>query len=153
MSQDLIAFVESLNIEGRRYFIKRCLAHATAAAEEIGETPMEPKHYFSKGVYARELFIPKGTLVVGKIHRHQNLNILSSGDLTVISIEGVQRVKPPFTVVSPPGVQRVVYAHEDSIWTTIHGTDEKDVQKIEDEFIVKSYEELEMKENLCLGHS
>ena len=44
------------------------------------------KHYFSPKdekygccTYAREMFIPKGTLIIGKIHRHQHLNIISKG--------------------------------------------------------------------------
>lgn len=109
--------------------------------ENLGiEIPL--KHHFSKDVYAREIFIPKGTFLVGKIHKFENLNILSSGELSIISIEGCARVKAPFTVVSPAGVKRLAYAHEDSVWTTIHGTNEKDVEKIEDQFIAKSYEEI-----------
>lgn len=99
-------------------------------------------HRFSKGVYAREMFIPKGAFVVGKIHKYQNLNILSKGDLSVLSVDGIMRVKAPFAVVSDPGVKRAVYAHEDCIWTTIHGTDETDVDKIEEIFIAKSYEDV-----------
>jgi hypothetical protein len=46
-------------------------------------------------------------------------------------------------VVSPPGVKRLAYAHEESIWATIHGTDETDVDKIEEQFIAKDYSEVE----------
>ena len=115
-------------------------------------------HYFSKDVYAREVKIPAGTIVVGKIHKFENLNILSKGDISLLSIDGVQRVQAPFTVVSSPSVKRVAYTHTDCVWTTIHGTDERDVDKIEEKFIAKSYEEIEEKlidlvkeEKLCLG--
>lgn len=99
------------------------------------------KHYFSKGVYARELFIPKGTVLTGEIHKHENLNIMSKGDLSVLTEDGVIRVQAPFTIVSPPGTKRAAYAHEDTIWTTIHGTDSKDVDEIKQEFIASSYQE------------
>lgn len=99
-------------------------------------------HHFSKGVYAREIFIPKGSFIVGKIHKFENLNILSRGDISILSIDGVIRAKAPYTVVSSPGVKRVAYAHEDCVWTTIHGTEEKDVEKIEEIFIAKSYEDV-----------
>lgn len=101
-------------------------------------------HHFSKGVYAREIFIPKGALIVGKIHKHENLNIVSRGEISFISIDGAKRVKAPYTVVSSPGVKRIGYAHEDTVWTSIHGTDEKDVNKIEEEFIAKDYGEVEV---------
>lgn len=99
------------------------------------------RHFFSQGVYARELFIPKGTLLTGQIHKYQQLNIMSQGEMSVLTEDGVVRVKAPFTIVSPPGTKRIAYAHEDSVWTTIHGTDETDLEKIEAHFIAKSDEE------------
>ena len=99
------------------------------------------KHYFSQGVYARELFIPKGTLLTGKIHKYQQLNIMSQGDLSVLTEDGIKRVQAPFTIVPPPGTKRIAYAHEDTVWTTIHGTDETDVDLIEAHFIAQSEEE------------
>lgn len=97
-------------------------------------------HHFSKGVYAREIFIPAGTVLTGEIHKHENLNILSKGDISVRMDDGsIVRVQAPFTTVSPPGTKRAAYAHTDCVWTTIHGTDERDVDKIKNEFIATSY--------------
>lgn len=98
-------------------------------------------HHFSQGVYARELFIPKGTVLTGKIHKYHQLNIMSKGDLSVLTDEGIKRVQAPFTIVSPPGTKRIAYAHEDTVWTTIHGTDETDLDKIEAHFIAQSEQE------------
>lgn len=115
------------------------------------------RHFFSQGVYARELFIPKGTLLTGQIHKFQQLNIMSQGEMSVLTEEGVVRVKAPFTIVSPPGTKRIAFAHEDTVWTTIHGTDETDLEKIEAHFIAKTDDEFrvfieQVKENaLCHG--
>jgi quercetin dioxygenase-like cupin family protein len=98
-------------------------------------------NHFSKGVYARELFIPKGTVLTGKIHKEENLNIITKGDISVLTEEGVKRVKAGAVIVSPPGTKRAGYAHEDTIWITIHGTEERDVDKIEQLFIAQTYEE------------
>lgn len=95
-------------------------------------------HHFAKGVYGRELFIPKGTVLTGKIHKHANLNVLVCGDLSVLTEAGIVRVRPPFITVSPAGTKRIAYAHEDSIWLTVHGTDETDVGRIEEQFIAQS---------------
>ena len=104
---------------------------------DLYELPV--KHHFSQGVYGREMFIPKGTIVTGHIHKYTQLNVLVSGDLSVLTEEGVKRVKPPFVVVSPPGTKRVAYAHEDSIWLTVHSVgDETDIEKIESKFIAKN---------------
>jgi quercetin dioxygenase-like cupin family protein len=95
------------------------------------------KHYFSQGVYAREITIPKDCILTGKIHKYTQLNILSKGEMTVVTENGTVRVKAPFTIVSPPGTKRAAIAHEECVWTTIHGTDETDVEKIEKIFIAK----------------
>lgn len=101
---------------------------------------VELKHvdYFSKGVYARELHIPAGVTLTGKIHKYRNLNILSKGKMTVSMEEGMKTIEAPFTVVSPPGTKRVAYAHTDCVWTTIHGTEHEDVDLIESEFTANS---------------
>lgn len=112
-----------------------------AMLRECEPIEMPVKHYFSQGVYARELFIPKGTVLTGKIHKHAQLNIMSKGDLSVLTEDGIKRVKAPFAVVSPPGTKRVAYAHEDTVWTTIHGTDETDLEKIEAHFIAQNEQE------------
>jgi len=93
--------------------------------------------YFSDGVYARELFIPRGTVLTGKIHKKVNLNVMISGELLVSTEAGLQRVRAPFVVVSPAGTKRVAYAVEDTRWLTIHGTHETDVAAIERQFIAQ----------------
>lgn len=102
---------------------------------------IKPVHYFAKGLYAREIFIPKGVLLTGKIHRTEHLNIISKGDISVVTEEGTKRIKAPFTMISQPGTKRVGYAHEDTVWTTIHATGETDIDKIEHELIAPTYED------------
>ena len=103
------------------------------------EIPM--RHYFSPGVYAREITIPAGTLLTGRIHKYEQLNILSSGEISVLTEEGMKRVKAPFTIVSPAGTKRIAYAHTECVWTTILGTDETDPDKIEQLFTVATERE------------
>lgn len=117
------------------------------------------QHYFSKDVYAREMTLAEGSLIVGKIHKFENLNILSKGEVSVLSIDGVIKLKAPATFVGSIGAKRLIYAHTDVVWTTIHGTSETDVEKIEEKFIAKTYEEIEnsnlitnkQEEMKCLG--
>lgn len=101
------------------------------------------KHHFSHGIYGREMFLPKGSLIVGKIHKLKNFNIISQGDVSFFSIDGADRVQAPHSFVGSPGAKRVIYAHEDTVWTTIHGTDETDLDKIEELFIAKDYHEVD----------
>jgi quercetin dioxygenase-like cupin family protein len=109
--------------------------------QDLGEVELPVTHHFSEGVYARELFIPKGTVLTGKIHKFTNLNILIEGELSVSTDTGIKRVKAPFLVVSPPGTKRVAYAHEDSRWLTVHGTTETDLDVIEQAFVAQDEQE------------
>lgn len=124
-------------------------------AEEKVKSTLEDctlTHYFSPKdekygccTYAREMFIPKGTLIIGKIHRHQHLNFISKGKVKVVTEFGTKYLEAPCTFVSEVGLKRAVYAEEDTIWTTVHLTQfesEKDLEKIEQEVISPSYEDM-----------
>jgi hypothetical protein len=99
----------------------------------------DTRHHFAGGVYAREIRIPKGATLVGKIHKFEHINIISQGDISVVTDEGIKRIKAPATIVSPPGVKRVGYAHEDTIWTTIHATQETNPDIIEQQVIAPTF--------------
>jgi hypothetical protein len=100
------------------------------------QVPIEPVHRFADGLYAREITIPAGTLLVGKIHKTRHLNLVSAGEIVVWSAgEPVRRVRAPFAFVAEPGARRVGYALEDTVWTTVHATSETDLEKLEAELI------------------
>ena len=101
------------------------------------------KHTFAPGVYGREMHIPAGHVVVGKLHKHSLLNILIKGKVTVITEqEGIKEYNAGDVFSSPIGTKRLLVTHEDTVWVGIHPTDETDLDKIEAEFIAKSYTEL-----------
>lgn len=107
------------------------------------QVEIEPVHYFAHGVYAREITIPAGTLLTGKIHRQSQINIISKGHISIRTEEGVIDVHAPATVVSPPGTKRIGYAHTETVWTTISGTEETDVDKLEHLLIAPTFEDYE----------
>ena len=114
---------------------------AEAWMKQQPQLELKTINYFSYGVYARELHIPEGTILTGEIHKFENLNILSKGRISVLTEEGIKEVEAPFTIVSPSGTKRIAYAHTYCIWTTIHGTFEKNVDRIRQQFIAASEEE------------
>jgi len=114
---------------------------AEAFMREQPQVEIPVKHYFSQGVYAREITIPAGVILTGDIHKFTQLNILSKGRMQVYTEEGIREVEAPFTVVSPPGTKRIAHTLTECVWTTIHGTDETDVSEIEKVFIAKSENE------------
>jgi quercetin dioxygenase-like cupin family protein len=111
----------------------------------LGSEDFVTRHHFAEGSYGREIELPAGTIVVGKIHRHSHVNVVSKGRCLVATEDGVIEISAPYTFVSQPGTKRIVCAVEDTIWTTVHVSNETDLAKLEDEIIAPSYEELECK--------
>lgn len=116
--------------------------------------PEDVHHHFAPGVYMRELRIPKGAVLTGKIHRTAHLNILAKGDISVLTEHGVKRLVAPCVIQSSAGIKRAGYAHEDTVWFTVHATTETDLEKLEAELIAPSYEalgEIEVKPDLLVS--
>lgn len=106
-------------------------------------TPMDEN--YGCGAYARQMFIPKGTLIIGKIHRHQHLNFIMQGKVSVATEHGTKFFEAPCVFVSEVGLKRAVVAEEDTIWVTVHLTKhlgEENLAKMEEEVIAPSYEAL-----------
>lgn len=101
-------------------------------------------HRFAKGCYLREILMPKGTLIVGKIHATEHFNVILTGKCTVATAEWVKTFEAPYTFISGEGVQKVVLVHEDCIWQTLHITDKTDVDEIEKDVIVEDYDQLQI---------
>lgn len=135
--------VAELVSERRTQLLK--LQRALEGLEEAKGPEAYPlRHHFAPGAYAREILIPAGELVVGKIHRHAHVNVLSHGRALVATPDGESEVLvAPYTFVSQPGTKRAVFAIDDVVWTTVHVTDETDLEKIEAAIIAPDFEALE----------
>ena len=114
--------------------------------EKLPQIDCPVEHRFAPGCYIREIFMPKGSLVVGKIHLTEHFNVILKGKVTVATVDGVETHEAPYTFVSPAGIQKVVYMHDDCIWQTVHPTDKTDPDEIEAEIITENYDMLECNE-------
>lgn len=99
------------------------------------------KHYFSPGIYAREVTVPAGALITGVIHKYPQINILSFGTIRVSIEDEIREISAPHTVVSSAGIKRIAFAVTDVVWTTIVHTFKTDVSEIEKEFFAYSEQE------------
>jgi hypothetical protein len=103
------------------------LEAALGAVEQI-DCPI--RHYFAPGLYAREIFIPKGTVLTGAIHKTENLAVLSSGRLQLVTDSGTVEISAPHTLTVKPGQKNAALALEDSVWTNFFPTTETDTDKL-----------------------
>ena len=116
-----------------------------AAMQATGQTvELLVEHHFSNFTYTRELFMPAGTVLTGKIHRFECTNILSKGRVLVATEDGLVEIEAPCTFVTGPGISKVMTALEDSVFINVHPWDGySTVEQIERQLIVPSYEALE----------
>lgn len=115
---------------------EQILALQDAMVPHQCELPV-PTHFFAPGMYLRELTVPAGMLIVGKIHKHAHFLIVTKGKAEVISEFGRVIVEPGHVSVSRPGSKRVVLALEDTQFLTVHvnSSDTEDLAVIEAEHI------------------
>lgn len=102
---------------------------------KMPQATLDTHHYFANGMYAREVHRPAGTLIVGKIHKHEHLFIVTKGQIIVWTENGMVRMTAPYVHVSKPGTKRVTLAEVDSSAMTVHRTDNTDLEEIEAEII------------------
>lgn len=92
-------------------------------------------HGFGPGFYARSIAIPAGTVLTGKVHATEHIFMVTEGDITLITDEGVVRVQAPYQAICKPGMKRAGYAHADTVCVNIHITNQTDLEKLEAELI------------------
>lgn len=117
------------------------------------QLPIEPVHHFADGIYAREITIRAGTILTGKVHSTEHLNIVSAGRIAVWTEDGMKIVTAPCTLISRPGTKRVGFAIEDTVWTTIHGNPNNltDLAALELALIDNTPPVLTSEDHPCLG--
>lgn len=119
---------------------RQALLHAEALIGSAPQIALEVIHHFSPGIYARELRMPAGIVLTGKIHKTEHLCILN-GDIDIMSEDGGGRFTGYHTFVSKPGVKRIGRTYADTVFTTIHATDKTDIEELELELVVETYEQ------------
>ena len=95
---------------------------------EQAECPV--RHYFAPGQYAREITIPSGAVLIGAIHKTDNLVILSKGCLRLVTETGTVDIRAPHTMLCKAGSKNAAVALEDSVWTNFFPTDETDTDAL-----------------------
>jgi hypothetical protein len=134
-------WIAELGPQAVKQWIAELAKEMLALPPELTFDPrLKIKHTFLDGMYMREMFIPKGTLIIGKVHKLSCMNVVSMGDISLLTESGSARVKAGHSAVSSPGTQKVGYAHDDTVFINVFRTDETNLEGIED---VLAYPELE----------
>ena len=100
-------------------------------------------HHLEDGLYTREIFMPKGTVVVSFIHKQNHPSFFLSGEMSVLKDTGeIDRIKAPMKVMTEIGTQRVAYMHEDCVWVCVYRTDKETIEEAERDVYTSDYRDL-----------
>lgn len=99
--------------------------------------PMPVQNHFAPHVYVREIFMPAGTFVIGKMHKTEHFNIITQGKVRILEANNsTHEVFAGDVFTSKAGVKKVLYIIEDTRWVTVHPTDTVDMNQLEEELII-----------------
>ena len=101
-------------------------------------------HSFADGQYIREIFNPANEIIVTKVHLKNHPFFLLEGKMSIITAEGFETIEAPYYGVTKAGTRRIIMAHEDCRFVTVHRTDSLSVSDIEKEVVADSFEELKL---------
>jgi quercetin dioxygenase-like cupin family protein len=95
------------------------------------------KHHFSDHLYAKECFIPAGSILVQHKHEYDHLSILAKGRIKVDCDGVITEYEAPQCLNIIKGVNHGVLALTDCVWYCVHSTDETDPDKVDEVLIQK----------------
>ena len=89
-------------------------------------------HHFTSGVYAKEVHIPAGNVLVQHKHNFDHLSILASGSIELM-VDGVRSViHAPACLTIEANKHHGVKSLTDVVWFCIHATNCTDESEIDE---------------------
>ena len=145
----------------RRMFREQAKAleeHIKNIPQGLGADPFPLVHTFSDGLYIRQLTVPPKTLTVTKTHKQEHVFFLQKGTISVLTPEGIRKYTAPYMGITKVGTKRIIYHHDEVIFTTIHSSNKKTVEEVEEQVIAKDFDketkdfiDVVAKEEICLS--
>jgi len=101
--------------------------HELGEEQELDLADMCPlQQDLTNGLYTREVFMPKGTLVVSFIHKQDHPSFVLEGEASVLLDDGqIVKYKQGDKIMTKTGTQRVLFMHEDTRWVCVYRTNAK----------------------------
>jgi hypothetical protein len=108
--------------------------------EEQMEIPIE--HLFFELMYARQMRVPKGSLLTSTYHKMGQFDILLKGSISILTADGIVKLDAPYFGISRSGMKRIAYTHEDILWMDIRCMPVTNVEKAEELLYTNDFNEL-----------
>ena len=122
-SFDIVEIVKSYGdltvIESRKVFDQ--LEAGLLELEQIPDNTYQLKEYYSGGMYCREITIPEGAFITGRIYKFDHIEIMLSGEIEILSANGGKTHYEGHNVIeAKAGKRQGGLAHKETKWLTIN---------------------------------
>ena len=89
------------------------------------------EHYFTDGMYARKMTIPKNAQVPTHRHVYDHFSVLSSGKV-MVTVDDVSKIySAPAIITIKKNQRHTIRTFEESVWICMHATRETEISKID----------------------
>ena len=90
------------------------------------------KEVTADGLYLREIYNPANELLITKIHAEEHFYFLMSGEMSILTHDGIEHIVGPHYGITKPGIKRFIYTHTPCTFITVHATRGRDIEKMEE---------------------
>lgn len=106
-------------VENRERFNK--LEEFIFSFPQLVEEDYDLTEYNSGGMYGRQITIPRGACITGRIYKVDHLEIMLKGDIVILSADGGAKRYTGYNVIeAKAGKRQAGFAYEDTTWLTVN---------------------------------
>jgi len=99
--------------------INENFVHNNGRAVRDGKNVFKLKHYFTDGLYLRQMEISEGGSIISLIHKRDHVWFLLTGAVTIVTKGVAEHYVAPYMGFSKSGTQRAIYANDLSIFQNV----------------------------------
>ena len=110
----------------------------------LPQVEMPVDHDFCKGIYARTIHIPAGTVLTGAVHKDECFFLVRSGSILITTDGDPIKAEAGFMSITKPDTKRAGLALVDTVVTTFHANPDelREPEKLWDNFTVPAPDNL-----------
>lgn len=105
--------------------------------KSMDQVDLNEQHLLADGMYCRQVSMPKGSLVIGHVHKKQAINVLAAGRILIKTKmeDPWNEVSAPFVNTTPGGMRKIIYVLEDACFMNIFRTNNTTPDALYDECV------------------
>lgn len=97
------------------------LEKALLKLPQITAEDYQLKEFYSGGLYCRQITIPKGALITGRIYKFDHIEMMLSGEIEIVSADGGKKTYTGTNVIAAKsGKRQAGLAIKETVWMTIN---------------------------------